>query len=115
MTLPKAERFARLEAAAALARERSIPWDEARAERIARGVTLRLRSPLAAGLRGFAWVGVASVAILAFYLPAARAILGGASQQSPVSSNPESEYIGDDTASESHRPLGDGGLEASTQ
>jgi hypothetical protein len=69
-----------------------------------------VRSPLSTGLRGFAWVGVASLAVLVLYLP----ILRGAAPESPVSSTPSSESAAYDADSELNRPLGDGGLEAST-
>lgn len=112
--LPKAVRLeaVRLEAVAALARERPVPWDEKRRERIARRLTHGIRSPLA-DFRRFAWVGVAGVAVLALYLPAADALRRGASEESPVSASPRSEYTAPGSVdSEPARPLGDGGLEA---
>jgi hypothetical protein len=114
--LPHAPRLARLEAAAACARQRPVPWDEARAERVARRATQRARSPLAVGLRGFAGAAIASLALLAFYIPAARAIRDGSSDDSTISSQPRSESTASDSFdTDPSRPLGDGGLEAGAE
>ena len=96
---------------AELARERNVPWDDARAERVGRRVVQQLSVSGRGERAKLVWVSLASVAVMSLFLHAARQTSRPASDAAPMAS----DYALDEPNEFEPSPLrlGDGGFEAS--
>ncbi len=103
----------RLEARLELVRERAVPWDDARAGRLERRISDEVHSR-GAGTARLVLMGVASLAIMTFYLHAARSTQAHLIEERSSIGSSLVDGEGDDLNELSLNPprLGDGGLEA---
>lgn len=119
-----------LETRLELVRERPVPWDTERAERVASAIAARQRrSPFGSGLAQLALMGVAGAAALMLFFRGAEAVREHAPSQPrvPVHSDKHGDNPGAGHSSSGREvdgaaccaqhptPLGDGGLEASIE